>query len=214
MDGGGAEVVGVGFHGEAVDAYDVGVFGDDVISDEPFAGVVGLDDGFDEVLRDGFVVGQELFGVFGEAVAAIAEGGVVVVSADARVKADSVDDAFGVEAFGGGVSVEFVEVGNAEGEVSISEELDGLGFGAVHEEDGSVFFLASVKEEAGEGFGLFCIAADDDAGGVEVVVEGFAFAEEFGGEKDVLYVIFFFDAVNVANRDGGFDDHGDFMVFV
>ena len=61
-----------------------------------FAGGVGLDDGFNEVLGDVFVVGEELFGVFGEAVATVAEGGVVVVRADAGVEGDAVDDVFGV----------------------------------------------------------------------------------------------------------------------
>ena len=179
-----------------------------------FAGYVGFDDGFDEVLRDVFIVGEELFGVFGEAVAAVAEGRVVVVGADARVEGDTVDDVFGVETFGLGVGVELVEVGDAEGEVGVGEEFDSFGFGAIHENDGGVFFLAGVEEEVGESFGGFGIGADDDAGGIKVVVEGFAFAEEFRGEEDIFDAIFLADGFDVANRDGGFDDHGDVFVAV
>ena len=165
-------------------------------------------------MRNVFVVGEELFGVFGEAVAAVAEGGIVVVGADAGVEGDAVDDVFGVQTFGLGVGVELVEVGDAEGEVGVGEEFDGFGFGAIHEEDGGVFFLAGFEEEIGEGFGGFGFGADDDAGGVEVVVEGFAFAEEFRGEEDVFDAVFVADGFDVADGDGGLDDHGDGFVAI
>lgn len=177
-----------------------------------FAGHVGFDDGFNEVLGNVFVVGEELFGVFGEAVATVAKRRVVVVGADTGVERDAIDDVFGVETFGLGVGVEFVEVGDAEGEVGVGEEFDGFGFGAVHEDDGGVFLLAGVEEEVRKSLGGFGIGADDDAGGVEVVVEGFAFAEEFRGEEDIFDAIFLADGFDVANRDGGFDDHGDVFV--
>ena len=54
--------------------------------DEVFAGGVGFDDGVDKVLRDFAVVGEELFGVFGQTVATVAKAGVVVVVADAGIK--------------------------------------------------------------------------------------------------------------------------------
>ena len=41
------------------------------------------------------------------------------------------------------------------------------------------------KRIGGKGFGALGFLADDDARGVEVVVEGAAFAEEFGGKKQV-----------------------------
>ena len=87
----------------------------------------------DEVLRDLAVIGEELFGVFGQAVAAVAEGRVVVVVADARVEANAVDDLPGIQAMNGRVGVEFVEEGDAHGEVGVGEEFDGFGFGRVGE---------------------------------------------------------------------------------
>ena len=54
--------------------------------------------------------------------------------------------------------------------------------------------------------------SDDDAGGVEVVIEGMAFPEEFGAEEDVAGVVFSADGFGVAYRDGGFDDDGGFPV--
>jgi len=82
------EVIGVRFHRQTVDAdsarfflgrievaaVEVVVitgFGEDTVSDEVFAGSVGLDDGFDEVLGHVLVVSQELLGVLGKTITAI-----------------------------------------------------------------------------------------------------------------------------------------------
>ena len=85
------------------------------VGDEVLAGAVALDDGLDEVLRHVGIVGQQLLGVLGQAVAAVAETGVVVVAADARVEAHAGDNRLGVKAFHLGVSVEFVEVTHSQG---------------------------------------------------------------------------------------------------
>ena len=90
---------------------------EDLVGDEVFAGAVALDNGRHHVLRDILIVGQELLGVLGEAIAAVAEAGVVVVGADAGVQSDAVDDGLGVEALHLGVGVELVEVADAQGEV-------------------------------------------------------------------------------------------------
>ena len=60
-------------------------FFNDFVCYEVFAGVVSADDGLDEGLGHVGVVGQQLFGVFGQAVAAVAETWVVIVGADAGV---------------------------------------------------------------------------------------------------------------------------------
>src|SRR5699024_8062184 len=88
----GAEVVAALFHYQAVDAHH-GVFFralgahllENVISNAIFTGAVGRYNGAMNVVGHVFVVGQQLFGVFGQAVAAVAKAGVVVVVADAWV---------------------------------------------------------------------------------------------------------------------------------
>ena len=149
LDGGLAEVVGARLHREAVDAdhdllllrgrvgVDAGVAVvagavEDAVRDEVLAGAVGVHDGLDEVLRDVVEVRQELLGVLRQAVAAVAEGGVVVVVADAGVEADALDDGLGVKAFHFGVGLEFVEVRYAEGQVGVGEEFYCLCFRAPH----------------------------------------------------------------------------------
>ena len=66
--------------------------GEDLVCYEILSGAVGVHYCLNQVLRDIVVIGKELLGVFREAVAAVAEGRVVVVGAYAGVEADSVYD--------------------------------------------------------------------------------------------------------------------------
>ena len=80
LDGARAEAVGVGLHRQAVDAHDRPLLADvhavprhlqHLVGHEVLAGTVGLDDGLDQVLRNVLVVGQQLLGVLGQAIAAV-----------------------------------------------------------------------------------------------------------------------------------------------
>ncbi len=51
---------------------------------------MGLNDGVDKVLGNLAVIGKQLLGVFGQAVGAVTEAGVVVQVADTRDHADAV----------------------------------------------------------------------------------------------------------------------------
>ena len=203
LDGALAEVVGAGLHGEAEDADHhfpllggvvgavgavVACLGEDLVGYVVLAGAVAVNNRLDEVLGDVVEVGEQLLGVLGEAVAAVAEGRVVIVRADAGVEADAFDDGLGIEALHLGVGVQFVEVADAQGEVGVGEELDGLGLGAAHEEHGDVFLEGSALDEFRKGAGGLLqrglIVPDDDAAGVQVVVQGLALAEELRGEDD------------------------------
>ena len=61
-------------------------------------------------------------------------------------------------------------------------------------------------------FRVILRGSDNDAGGVEIVVEGMAFPQEFGAEKDVAGVVFFTDGFCKAYRAGGFYDDGGLTV--
>ena len=74
------------------------------------AGAVALDNGLDEVFGHVLVVGKQLLGVLGQAVAAVAKRGIVVVRADAGVETHALDDGARVEALHLGIGVELVEV--------------------------------------------------------------------------------------------------------
>ena len=240
LDGTLAEVVGVGLHGEAEDADGDLVLGAGIplavgtvvaclaqhlVGDVVLAGAVALDDGAYHVLGNVLKVGQKLLGVLRQAVAAVAEAGVVVVLADARVEADAVDDGLGVEALDFGVCVEFVEVADAQGKVGVGEELDGFGLLHAHEEGVDVLLDGTLLEQVGEDGGLAGGIgtadgldggvlfgetgsvgiydggiAHDDAAGIEVVVEGLALAKELGREEQVELVVLKFGLVEELQR--------------
>ena len=94
LDGARAEVVGVRLHRQAVDAHNrlllaiVHAVPDHLqhlVGHEVLAGAVGVNYGLDQVLGHVPVVGQQLLSVLGQAVAAVAETGVVVVRSDAQL---------------------------------------------------------------------------------------------------------------------------------
>ena len=230
-----AEVVGVRLHGEAENADHAGTFGrgaevavvvvvvvtghfEYTVGDEVFARGVGVDDGAHEVLRHVLVVGQELFGILRQAVAAVAERGVVVHVADAGVETHAVDDLLGVEAFHLGVGVKLVEVADAQGEVGVGEEFHGLGFGGAHEEGVDVGLERALLKEGGKGAGgliqVFVAfgTSHDDARGIEVVVESFAFAQKFGGEEEVAAVEALVQLRGVAYGNSTFDYNGGAII--
>ena len=143
LDGARAEVVGVRLHRQAVDAHDrlrlalVHAVPDHLqhlVGHEVLAGAVGVHDGLDQVLRHVFIICQQLLGVLGQAVAAVAEAGVVVVRPDSRLQAHAVDDVAGVEASYLAVGIELVEVGHAQRQVGVGEELHRLGLGGAQHE--------------------------------------------------------------------------------
>ena len=132
LDGARAEVVGVGLHRQAVHTHDrlrlalvdtVPHHLQHLVGDEVLASAVGLDDGLDQVLGHVPVVGEQLLGVLGQAVAAVAEAGVVVVGPDARLQAHAVDDVARVEAADLAVGVELVEVDYAEDKVGVGPSI-------------------------------------------------------------------------------------------
>ena len=133
----------------------------------------------DEVLWDITVVGQQLFGVFRQAVTPIAKAGVVVVGADAWIKPYAVDDLFAVQPMGGGIGVEFVEVRDTHSQISVGKEFDGFGFCGIGKEDGDVLLDGTFFKQIGKDFSTLGAFANDDTGRMQVVVESSAFTQEF-----------------------------------
>ena len=221
-----AEVVTVGLHGQAVDPDNALALGcrpesigmrvavppghlKHLVGDEVLARAVALHDGRHHALGHVGIVGEQLLGVLGKAVAAVAERGVVVVCADARIEADTLDDGARVEALDLGVGVELVEVAHAQGKVGVGEELHGLGLLHAHEQRGDILLDGPLTEErrecagrdlesrdVGDALDRFVLGgvgrivdelgrAYDDARGVEIVVERLGLAKKFGREQQV-----------------------------
>ena len=188
------------------------------------------------VLGHVLVVRQKLLRVLREAVAAVAEGRVVVMSTDPRVQADALDDGRRVQALDLGVGVQLVEVAHAEGQVRVGEELHRLSFLQAHVQRGDVLLYRALLKQFRERMrGLlqeryvgespdgpvllrelrmfdYLGYAHDDAARIEVVVKGLALPQELRGEYQVqppqaLLPVLHVEAAAVAHGDGGLDDH-------
>ena len=204
--------------------------------DEVLPRAVALHYSRHHVLGHVLVVCQKLLRVLREAVAAVAEGRVVVMSPDPRVQADALDDGGRVQALDLGVGVQFVEVAHAEGQVRVREELHRLRLLKPHVQRGDVLlystFLKQFRErmrgllkeryvgQSADGLVLlrelrmfdYLGYAHDDAARIEVVVKGLALTQELGGEYQVqpfqpLLPVLYVEAAAVAHGDGGLDDH-------
>ena len=231
LDGTLAEVVGVGLHRQAIYSDHTCVFLGAVpltvtaivarlvkhrVGDVVLAGAVALDYRLDKVLWDVGVVGEQLLGVLRKAVAAVAEGRVVVVGADSRVEPHALDDGPRVKTLYLRVGVKLVEVADAQGEVGVGEELHRLRLLHAHEErvdvlldrpllkkggerpgiflglrvaygaDGGVLLVPPLVLVGGEDLGI----ADYDPRRIEVVVERPALPEELRGEEQVELLVF------------------------
>ena len=183
------------------------------VGDEILAGTVGVHDGLNQVLRHVLVVGQQLLGVLGQAVAAVAEGRIVVVGADAGIQTYAVNDLPGVQPFDFRVSVQLVEEADPQGQIGVGEQLDRFRFREAHEQRVDVFLLRAFLKQRGEGVGrlqqpgVVHVRAHDDAAGVQVVVQRLALPQKFRAEKKVPAAQLFPDGLGIADGNGGFDDH-------
>ena len=187
----------------------------------------------DQILGHIIEIRQQLLGILRQAVPAITKTRIVVVRADAGIQTYAIDDVARVQALELGVGIQFVEVADAQGEVGVGEELHGLRLFHAHIEHGDVLLEGALLQEAGkragallqvvghhlpDGFVLLFEArhhlreAHDNAGGVEVVVERLALAQEFRAEKQVKFPaalgrVLHIEPTGVADGDRGFDDH-------
>ena len=182
---------------------------EDLVGNEVLAGAVALHNGGHHVLRHVLVVGQQLLSVLGQTVAAVTEAGVIVVRTDTRIEADAIDNSLGIETFHFSISIELIKVTDTESQIGVGEELHCLGLFHTHKEGGHIlldgrFLQKTCKDvsafgkprHVGEGLdGLVLLLVlgarhhlgntDDDAAGIEIVVERLALPQEFGAEQQV-----------------------------
>ena len=180
---------------------------------EVFACAVALNDSLNEVFGHVGIVGEQLLGVFGQAVAAVAERWVVVLHTDARVEADAFDNLLCIKTFHLGVCIKLVEVRHAEREVCVGEEFDSLGFGEAHEERVDVGFYGALLQQSCKGVRRLYearvghIGTDNDAARIEIVVEGAALAQELGREDEIRCVVLLARMFGKADRNGRLYHH-------
>ena len=185
----------------------------DTISDEFFTSSVALDNSFDQVLRHIGVVSQQLLGIFGQAVSAVTEGRIIVVAANTRIKANTVDDLLGVQTLALCISIQFIEVSHAQSQICIGKQLNGLCLGKAHEQSINVLFNCTFLQQTGKlvsGFNQTLIAqvsTNDNTARIQIVIQSLGFTQELRAEDDVLAVKLLTHACGVANRNGGLNYH-------
>ena len=141
LNAGLAEVIAVALHGQAIHAHHRGAAfgllggpGQHMIRNIGFSGFVGFHDRGDHILRHTGIVCQKLLGILGQAVAAVAKAGVVVVAADARVQPHALNDVAGVQALHFGIGVQLVKIGHPQRQIGVGKQLHGLGLGKAHKQ--------------------------------------------------------------------------------
>lgn len=206
LDRGLAEIVRARLHHQAEHPDLAGTQRDDLVGQEVLAGAVGVDDRADQVLRHFGVIRQQLLGVLGQAVAAIAEAGVVVVRTDTRIEPDAHDHLARIHAARDAIAVELVEESDAHGEVGVGEQLDCLGLVGIGEQDFDVVLLGALEQQVGEYPRPLGTLADDDARRVQVVVQRAPLAQELGAEDDLTGAQALAHVLDEADRDRRLDD--------
>ena len=157
------------------------------------------------------IVCEQLFGVLGQAVAAIAEGWVVVMVPDAGVETDAADDLPGVEPSHLGVAVQLIEIADPQRKIAVGKQLDRFGLGKAHQQRLDLLLARAFPEQRRE---VLCggiqpggaVGGDDNPGGIEVVMQGLGFPEEFRAEQDVAAAGLLADSGGIPDRDGRLDD--------
>ena len=104
------------------------------ISDIVLAGTVTLHNRLNQVLWHISIVSQELLGILRQAIAAVTEARVVVVSTDTRIKTYAINDSLCVKSLHFCICIKLIEVAYSECQIGIGEELDSLCFLHAHKQ--------------------------------------------------------------------------------
>ena len=159
------------------------------------------------------IVRKQLLSIFGQAVAAITERRIIILVADSRVIADALDNVLRVQFLNLGVSVKLIEVSDAQGKIGVSKEFNGLSLSGAHDKRWDVLLNRAVLKKVSKftgGFNLFGVLrinAYDDSRRIQVIVESFGLAKEFGTEQNIFRGIFLAHGLDEADGHSTFDNH-------
>ena len=174
---------------------------------------IGLHHRADHGFRHIPVIGQKLLRILGQAVAAVAEGRIIVEIADAGIIAHALDDIGGMQPFFLGVGVDFIEISHPDGQERIGKELDGLRFRRPRNEHRNLFlyspFLHEGRKKAGPRKKMFLPLRNpyDNSGRIEIVIECLSFPEKFRRKEYGKGGVPLGNLLGVADGDGGLDHH-------
>ena len=189
-----------------------------LISDIILSRPIRLHDRLDQILRHILIICQKLLCIFGETVAAIAEGRIVIEFTDSWIQTDTIDDFCRAETFRLRICIEFIEIRHTHRKVSIGEKLHRFRFRKSHESCRDVLLDRSFLEKSREGMRclhqlLICrISTDNDTARIKVIIERLAFTQKFRAKDDILRTKLLTDALRIADGNRRLDDHDGFWI--
>ena len=142
------------------------------------------------------------------------------MSANARIKADTVDNLLSVQPLHLCIGIQFIEIADAQSQISISKQLNCFCLGKAHEQGINVFldctFLKQFSKSVCSFYqtSIIYIRANDNTARIQVVIQCLALTQELRAEDNVVAVIFFTDARGEANRNRRLDYHNCFRVIL
>ena len=97
-------------------------------------------------MRHVTIIGKQLLSVLWQAVAAVPEGGVVVVVADPDVETDAIDDLACIKAVCSSLSVKLVEICHPHCQERVCEEFDCFSFATIGKQQRRIFLDRTLLE--------------------------------------------------------------------
>ncbi len=146
------------------------------------AGGIGIDNGADQVVGHLVVVGQQLLGVFGQAIATVTEGGVVVVAADTGIKANPFDNLATVQTMRLGIGIQLVKIGDPHRQIGVGKQLDRSRLGTARQQYRNILLDRPFLQQVGKTLGPLAALPHHNARGMQVVITALP-SRKNSGEK-------------------------------
>ncbi|EJX04076.1 membrane protein [gut metagenome] len=92
-----------------------------LVGNEILTSLVGFHDGRHHVLRHILVVGQQLLGIFRQAITTVAKTRVIIVRTDTRIQAYPLNDGLRIQSFNFGIGIQLIEIADTECQIGIGK---------------------------------------------------------------------------------------------
>ncbi len=133
--------------------------------------------------------------------------------ADTGIKANAVNDILCIQTFHFCIGIQLIKIRDAQCKIGIGKKLDCFRFRKAHEKGVDILFYGALLQKTGKGMGrlhqpfIGRIGGDDDAGGIQVVVQRPGFAQEFRAENNICGMVFFAYGFCIAHWYRALDYH-------
>ena len=140
------------------------------------------------------------------------------MTTDTRIKANTINNLLSVQTLAFCVSVQLIEVGNAQSQISICKKLNCLSLSKSHEQSVNVLFDCTFLEQTSK---LMCrlhqafitqVCTNDNTRRVQVIIKSLGFTQKLRTENDILAIELLAHRSSISNRNGGLDNHNGIRI--